>query len=59
VQIIAGGVAKTVNVTVIADDGKNAIVTGLRSGQEIIANGQLGLSDGQQVQPQKNAVAER
>jgi len=59
VQIINGGVAKTINVTMIADDGKNAIVTGLRSGQEIIANGQLGLSDGQRVEPQKNAVAER
>jgi HlyD family secretion protein len=59
VQIINGGMAKTINVTMIADDGKNAIVTGLRPGQQIIANGQLGLSDGQRVERQKNAVAER
>jgi multidrug efflux pump subunit AcrA (membrane-fusion protein) len=59
VQIIDNGAAKTVNVTMIADDGKNAIVTGLRTGQEIIANGQLGLPDGQPVEPQKAAVAER
>jgi HlyD family secretion protein len=59
VQIINGGTVKTVNVTMIADDGKNAIVQGLRAGEEIIANGGLGLSDGQNVEPQKNAVAER
>jgi multidrug efflux pump subunit AcrA (membrane-fusion protein) len=59
VQIIDGGSAKTVNVTLIADDGKNAIVTGLRAGEQIIANGQLGLSDGQRVEAQKAAVAER
>jgi RND family efflux transporter MFP subunit len=59
VQIINNGTVKTVNVTMIADDGKNAIVQGLRGGEQVIANGQLGLSDGQNVEPQKAAVAER
>lgn len=59
VQIIRNGQVKTVDVTMLANDGKNAIVTGLESGQQVIANGQLGLSDGQNVEPQKNAVAER
>jgi multidrug efflux pump subunit AcrA (membrane-fusion protein) len=59
VQIIDNGIAKTLNVTMLASDGKNAVVQGLRNGQEVIANGQLGLSDGQRVQPQKTAVAER
>lgn len=59
VQVIDNGKAKTMNVVMIADDGKNAIVHGLRDGTQVIANGQLGLSDGQNVQPQKNALAER
>jgi RND family efflux transporter MFP subunit len=59
VQIIDNHAAKTVNVTMSASDGKNAVVRGLRGGESVIANGQLGLSDGQHVEPQKNAVAER
>jgi RND family efflux transporter MFP subunit len=59
VQIINNGLVKTVGVTMLADDGTNAIVSGLRAGQQVIANGQLGLSDGQNVEPQKAAVAER
>jgi multidrug efflux pump subunit AcrA (membrane-fusion protein) len=59
VQVISNGEAKTEPVTMIADDGTNAIVSGLHAGEQIIANGQLGISDGQSVQPQKNAVAER
>jgi hypothetical protein len=59
VQIISNGAAKTEHVTMVADDGTNAIVTGLHSGEQIIANGQLGISDGQNVEPQKNSVAER
>jgi multidrug efflux pump subunit AcrA (membrane-fusion protein) len=57
VQIVDNGVVKTVPVTQIASDGANAIVQGLHGGETVIANGQLGLSDGQAVQPQ--AVAER
>jgi HlyD family secretion protein len=59
VQIIDNGVVKTVSVSLIASDGKDAIVHGLQSGEQVIANGQLGLSDGQSVEPQKPAVAER
>jgi hypothetical protein len=43
----------------IADDGKNAIVQGLHDGDVVVSNGQLGLSDGQNVQAQKATVAER
>jgi len=59
VQTIDNGTVKTVNVTMLANDGKNAVVSGLQPGEAVIANGQLGLSDGQKVEPQKNAVAER
>jgi len=59
VQIIDNGQVKTVPVTMIADDGKNAVVQGLHGGEQVISNGQLGLSDGQNVEPQKRAVAER
>jgi RND family efflux transporter MFP subunit len=59
VQMISNGEVKTANVTMIASDGKNAIVQGLRPGDQVISNGQLGLSDGQSVVAQKNAVAER
>ncbi len=59
VQIIDNGTVKTENVTQVATDGKNAIVLGLAPGAQVIANGQLGLSDGQSVTAQKPAVAER
>jgi multidrug efflux pump subunit AcrA (membrane-fusion protein) len=38
-----------VDVTQIATDGQNAIVSGLANGARLITNGQLGLSDGQKV----------
>lgn len=59
VQLVRNGVVKTTNVTLIASDGKNAVVAGLHDGDKVIANGQLGLSDGQDVEPQKSTVAER
>ncbi len=59
VQIINNGVAKTVSVTMVASDAKNAVVKGLQPGQQVIANGQLGLFEGQSVAREKNAVAER
>jgi len=62
VQTIDNGVVKTLPVTMIAEDGKNAIVRGLSAGEQIISNGQLGLSDGQEAQPlpaTNRAVAER
>ena len=55
IQIVSGGIVRTANVTMIADDGKNAIVTGISQGISVVANGQSGLSDGQTVQPQQVA----
>ncbi len=63
VQTLSGGVVKTLPVTMVAEDAKKAVVLGLSAGQQIIANGQLGLSDGQQAEPlprkSPSAVAER
>jgi RND family efflux transporter MFP subunit len=61
VQTIVDGVVKTIPVTMIAEDAQNAIVRGLHSGQTVIQNGQLGLVDGQPVEPagrSPRAVAE-
>jgi len=53
-------VVRTVPVVKLADDGTNAVVTGLRSGMKVVANGQLGLNDGQYVDPVATPkVAER
>jgi multidrug efflux pump subunit AcrA (membrane-fusion protein) len=49
VQVVRDGTVHTVHVTLIAQDDKNAIVRGLNTGENVIANGQLGLSDGQPV----------
>ncbi|HTX03676.1 MAG TPA: efflux RND transporter periplasmic adaptor subunit [Candidatus Acidoferrales bacterium] len=38
-----------VNVTQVATDGSNSIVSGLANGVRLVTNGQLGLSDGQKV----------
>jgi hypothetical protein len=61
------GVIKTIPVTMVAEDTKNAIVQGVRPGQQIVINGQLGLSDGQPAEPatpggggrKRRTVAER
>jgi RND family efflux transporter MFP subunit len=45
-------VAKTVNVHEIGSDGTTSIVTGLTAGQSVIANGQLGVTDGQSLAQQ-------
>jgi hypothetical protein len=58
VQVVRDQTAQTVHVTMIAQDAKNAVVTGLPPGAVVIANGQLGLADGQRVQPQSQ-VAEK
>jgi hypothetical protein len=55
---------QTLPVTMVAEDGKNAVVLGLHAGQTIIINGQLGLSDGQPAEPLtgkpgRRSVAER
>jgi len=57
IQIVNGNVVQTAKVTMIADDGKNAIVTGISSGVPVVVNGQSGLTDGQTVAPQQ--VAQR
>ena len=41
------GVIQTILVTMVAEDGKNAVVLGVREGQKVVVNGQLGLTDGQ------------
>jgi hypothetical protein len=56
VQIVREGTVHTVHVTMLAQDAKNAIVTGLEPGVQVIANGQLGLADGQPVAPQQVAA---
>jgi RND family efflux transporter MFP subunit len=45
----ANGVVKTVSVVKLADDGHSAVVTGIAGGTKVVANGQLGLNDGQAV----------
>jgi RND family efflux transporter MFP subunit len=42
-------VAKTVKVREIGSDGTTSIVTGLKAGQTVVSNGQLGLADGQSI----------
>jgi HlyD family secretion protein len=42
-------VAKTVKVKEIGSDGTTSIVSGLKPGQDVISNGQLGLADGQSI----------
>jgi HlyD family secretion protein len=63
IQIVSDGVVKTVPVTMVAQDGKNAVVQGLPAQTQVIINGQLGLADGQKVEPQvgngRRSVADR
>ena len=42
-------VAKTVHVREIGSDGTTSIVTGLKPGTTVVANGQLGITDGQSL----------
>jgi len=42
-------VAKTAHVHEVASDGTTSIVTGLKPGTTVVANGQLGISDGQSI----------
>ncbi|HEY0615222.1 MAG TPA: efflux RND transporter periplasmic adaptor subunit [Candidatus Elarobacter sp.] len=55
VQIVSGSTVQTAQVTMLADDGKNAIVSGLSPGASVVVNGQSGLTDGQTVAPQQLA----
>jgi hypothetical protein len=45
------GEIKTIPVTMVAEDTRNAVVLGLRKGQFVVVNGQLGLTDGQPAVP--------
>jgi hypothetical protein len=47
--VTAQGTAKTIDVRELGSDGKTSIVTGVTNGEKIISNGQLGLTDGEQV----------
>jgi HlyD family secretion protein len=42
-------VAKTVHVKEIGSNGSTSIVTGLKAGQSVVSNGQLGVTDGQSL----------
>jgi HlyD family secretion protein len=42
-------VAKTVRVRELGSDGRTSIVSGIKAGQSVIANGQLGVTDGQSL----------
>jgi multidrug efflux pump subunit AcrA (membrane-fusion protein) len=42
-------VAKTVKVRELGTDGTTSIVSGLKAGQTVISNGQLGIADGQSI----------
>jgi RND family efflux transporter MFP subunit len=42
-------VAKTAHVQEVASDGTTSIVRGLKAGQAVVANGQLGITDGQSI----------
>lgn len=58
IQVVnSAGLVATSKVTMLADDGTNAIVTGIPLGAAVVVNGASGLTDGQIVSPQ--AVAER
>jgi multidrug efflux pump subunit AcrA (membrane-fusion protein) len=50
VQIVESGAVRTVPVTMVAKDGKNAVVEGLPTGAQVVVNGQLGLAEGQKVE---------
>jgi RND family efflux transporter MFP subunit len=45
-------VAKTVHVTELGTDGTTSIVSGLKAGQHVVANGQLGVIEGQSLAQQ-------
>jgi HlyD family secretion protein len=48
-------IIKTIPVTMVSEDDKNAVVQGLHDGQIVVLNGQLGLSDGQPATPCRGA----
>ncbi|HEY4441831.1 MAG TPA: efflux RND transporter periplasmic adaptor subunit [Candidatus Elarobacter sp.] len=59
VQVVRDGVIHTVPVTTTGQDARNAVVVGLQPGETVVANGQLGLADGQPVNTEPAQVAHR
>jgi multidrug efflux pump subunit AcrA (membrane-fusion protein) len=59
VQVVRNGVIHTADVLMLAQDNKNAIVRGLNQGAAVVANGQLGLSEGEPVTIAPRQVAEK
>jgi HlyD family secretion protein len=59
VQVVRGGVVRTVTVTMLGQDARNAVVVGLQPGETVVANGQLGLADGQPVTTAPAQMAHR
>ena len=49
VMTVASGTVKTASVSEVDNDGKTAIVTGLRSGTRVITDGQTSVGDGEKV----------
>jgi multidrug efflux pump subunit AcrA (membrane-fusion protein) len=49
IMIAQGGVAKMTHVRELANDGTTSVVTGIAEGTRVIADGQLGLTDGQEL----------
>jgi len=48
-MIVQNGTTHTAAVHQLGNDGKTAIVSGLPAGVNVVDNGQLGLTDGEQV----------
>jgi HlyD family secretion protein len=48
-DLLTDVVAKTVHVRELSSDGTTSIVTGIKAGQAVVANGQLGVTDGQSL----------
>jgi HlyD family secretion protein len=49
VMTVQNGTVKTVQVTEIAGDGMNSIVSGIDSGTRVVCNGQTSIGDGEKV----------
>ncbi|HVA36152.1 MAG TPA: efflux RND transporter periplasmic adaptor subunit [Candidatus Dormibacteraeota bacterium] len=49
VMVVRGGVAKVAHVSLRANDGRYAVVTGLPPGSRVVTDGSLGLADGEKV----------
>jgi multidrug efflux pump subunit AcrA (membrane-fusion protein) len=49
VMTVQNGTVKTVQVTEIAGDGMNSIVSGIDSGTRVVSNGQTSIGDGEKV----------